>query len=111
MGLVGRGGDTGDGDFHFDAIVEAAEVDLAGCDAIAVRIEAQFAGGDDGDFELLNVGVGKARSIGKDAHSATGCGGEAFVVVEGEAEMERVFGHSQCSLARATSQASRQSGQ
>ena len=111
VGLFGWGRDAGDGDFDFDAIIEAEEVDLAGRGAIVVKAEAEFAGGDDGGFELLDVVVGEAGGVGEDPHGATRGGGEAFVVVEGEAEVERIFRHGYWLLAQATSQASRQSGQ
>jgi hypothetical protein len=111
FGLVGWGRDAGDGDFDFDAVVEAAETYLAGRLAIVVEVEAEFAGGDYGGFELLDVVVGEAGGVGEDAHGATrGCG-EAFVVVEGETKVERIFRHSYWLLAQATSQDSRQSGQ
>ena len=58
-----------------------------------VKIETEFAGRDDGDFELLDVGVRQTGGIGEDAHGPTRGGGEALVVVEGEAEMERIFRH------------------
>ena len=103
--------DAGDGDFDFDAVIEAAETYLAGRFTIGVKVEAEFAGGDDGDFELFDVVVGKPGGVGEDAHRATCGGGEAFVVVEGEAEVERIFRHGYWLLAQATSQASRQSGQ
>jgi hypothetical protein len=113
---VGVGGfgwrrDAGDGDFDFDAVVQAAETDLAGRVATIVKVEAEFAGWDYGDFELFDVFVGEAGGVGEDAHGATRSGGEAFVVVEGEAEVERIFRHGYWLLAQATSQASRQSGQ
>ena len=109
--FFGRGWDAGDGDFDFDAIVETAEADLAGRVAIVVKVEAEFAGGDDGGFELFDVVVGEAGGVGEDAHGATRGGGEAFVVIEGEAKVERIFRHGYWLLAQATSQASRQSGQ
>ena len=93
VGLFGGGWDAGDGDFHFDAVVEAAETYLAGRGGIVVKIEAQFAGGDDRGFELLDVVVGEAGGVGEDAHGATRGGGEAFVVVEGEAKVKRVLRH------------------
>ena len=111
MRLVGGRGDAGGRDFDFDAVVEAEEVDLAGRGATVVKIETKFAGGDDGNFELLNIVVGEACSIGKDAHGATGGGGETFVVIEGQAKVERILRHGYRLLAQATSQASRQSGQ
>jgi hypothetical protein len=111
LGVFGGRRDTGDGDFDFDAVVEAAETYLAGCFAIAMKIEAEFAGGDYGCFELFDVFVGEAGGIGEDAHGSTRGGGESFVVVEGEAEVERIFRHGYWLVAQATSQASRQSGQ
>ena len=111
VGFFGWRRDAGDADFDFDAIVEAEEIHLAGCGAIVVKAEAEFAGGDDGGFELLDSVIGKARRVGEDAHGATRSGGEAFVVVEGEAEMERIFRQGYWLLAQATSQDSRQSGQ
>jgi hypothetical protein len=111
FGLIGRRRDAGDGDFDFDAVVEAAETYLAGRLAIVVEVEAEFAGGDYGGFELFDVFVGEAGGVGEDAHGATCCCGEAFVVVEGEAEVERIFRHGYWLVAQATSQASRQSGQ
>ena len=111
MRFFGGRWDAGDGDFDFDAIVEAEEVDLAGRGAAVVKVEAEFAGGDYGGFELLDVFVGEAGGVGEDAHGATRGGGEAFVVVEGEAEVERIFRHGYSLVAQATSQASRQSGQ
>lgn len=111
MGFFGWGRDAGDGDFDFDAVVEATEADLAGRVAMVVKVEAEFAGGDNGGFELFDVVVGEAGGVGKDTHGATRRGGEAFVVVEGEAEVERIFRHGYWLLAQATSQASRQSGQ
>jgi hypothetical protein len=111
FGLIGGRRDAGDGDFDFDAIVEAEEVHLAGRGAIVVKAEAEFAGGDDGDFELIDNIVGEAGGVGEDAHGATRGGGEAFVVVEREAEVERIFRHGYRLLAQATSQDSRQSGQ
>jgi hypothetical protein len=109
--LVGRSGDARGRDFDFDAIIKAAEVDLAGRGAIVVEIETHLASGDNGDLKLLDVVVGQARGISKDAHGATGGGGETFVVVEGETKVERILGHGYRLLAQATSQASRQSGQ
>lgn len=109
--FFGGGWDAGDGDFDFDAVVEAAETYLAGCFAIVVKVEAEFASRDYGGLELLDVVVGEAGGVGEDAHGATRSGGEAFVVVEGEAEVERIFRHGYWLLAQATSQASRQSGQ
>jgi hypothetical protein len=111
FGLIGGGRDAGDGDFYFDAIVEAAETYLAGRDRILVKVEAEFAGGDDGCFELFDVFVGEAGGVGEDAHGATRGGGEAFVVIEGEAEVEGIFWHGYSLLAQETSQASRHSGQ
>jgi hypothetical protein len=111
LGFFGRGCNAGNGDFDLDAIIEAEESHLAGRGAIVVKVEAEFAGGDDGDFELLDVFVGEAGGIGEDAHGATRSGGEAFVVIEGEAKVERVFRHGYWLLAQETSQASRQSGQ
>jgi hypothetical protein len=111
MGFFGRGRHAGDGDFDFDAIIEAAEIDLAGRDATVVKIETQLAGGNDRSFELLDIVIGEAGGVGEDAHGASGGGGETFVVVEGESKVERVFRHGYCSVAQETSQASRQSGQ
>jgi hypothetical protein len=111
FGFFGWGCNAGDGDFDFDAIVQAEEVHLARRGAIVVKAEAEFTGGDDGGFELLDNVIGKARGVGEDAHGATRSGGEAFVVIEGEAEVERIFRHGYKLLAQATSQASRQSGQ
>jgi len=93
MRLISGRGDAGDRDFDLDAVVEAAEVDLARRFAIVVKIETELAGGDDRTLELLDIAVGQAGSIGEDAHSATGSGGKAFVVVESETKMERIFRH------------------
>jgi len=93
MRLISGRGDAGDRDFDLDAVVEAAEVDLARRFAIVVKIETEFAGGDDRNFKLLDIAVGQARGIGEDAHSPTGSGGQAFVVVESETKMERIFRH------------------
>ena len=109
--FFGGGWDAGDGNFDLDAVVEAAETYLAGCVAIVVKVEAEFAGGDHGGFELLDVVVGEAGGVSEDAHGATRGGGEAFVVIEGEAEVERIFRHGYWLLAQETSQASRHSGQ
>jgi len=76
-----------------------------------VKVEAEFAGGDDGGFELFDVVVGEAGGVGEDAHGTARGGGESFVVVEGEAEVERIFRHGYSLLAQETSQASRHSGQ
>lgn len=76
-----------------------------------MKIETELAGGDYGCLELFDVVVGEAGGVGEDAHGATRGGGEAFVVVEGEAEVEGIFRHGYWLLAQATSQASRQSGQ
>jgi hypothetical protein len=111
LGLFGGGRYAGDGDFDFDAIVEAEEIHLAGRGAIVVKVEAEFARGDYGGFELLDVVVGEAGGVGEDAHGATCGGGEAFVVVEREAKVERIFRHGYWLLAQETSQASRHSGQ
>ena len=111
FGLFGWGRDAGNGDFDFDAIVQAEEIHLARRGATVVKVEAEFAGGDYGDFELFDVVVGEAGGVGEDAHGATRSGSEAFVVIEGEAKMERIFRHGYRLLAQATSQASRQSGQ
>jgi hypothetical protein len=111
LGFFGRRLDAGDGDFDLDAIVEAEESNLAGRGAIVVKVEAEFAGGDDGGLELFDGVVGEAGGVGEDAHGATRSGGEAFVVIEGEAKMERIFRHGYRLLAQAMSQASRQSGQ
>lgn len=111
LGLFGGGGYAGDGDFNFDAIVEAAETYFAGRGGILVKVEAEFTRGDDGNFELLDVVIGQAGGIGEDAHGPTCGGGEAFVVIEGEAEMEGIFRHNYWVVAQETSQASRQSGQ
>jgi len=109
--FFGWGRDTGDSYFDFDAVVEAAETYLAGRVAAVVKVEAEFTGGDYGGFELLDVVVGQAGGVGEDAHGATRSGGEAFVVVEGEAEVKRIFRHGYWLLAQETSQASRHSGQ
>ena len=111
VGFFGWGCYTGDGDFDFDAIVQAEEIHLARRGAIVVKAEAEFAGRDDGGFELLDNVVRKAGGVGEDAHGSTRSGGEAFVVVEGEAKVKRIFRHGYRLLAQATSQASRQSGQ
>jgi hypothetical protein len=111
FGFFGWGCYAGDGDFDLDAIIEAEESYLAGRGAIVVKVETEFAGRDDGDFELFDVVVGEAGGVGEDAHGATRSGGEAFVVVEGEAKVERIFRHGYWLLAQETSQASRQSGQ
>ena len=111
FGLFGGRWDAGDGNFDLDAIVEAEESYLARRGGILVKAEAKFASGDYGDFELFDVVVGEAGGVGEDAHGATRSGGEAFVVIEGEAKMERIFRHGYRLLAQATSQASRQSGQ
>ena len=111
FGFFGGGLDAGDGDFDLDAIVESEESNLAGRGAIVVKVEAEFAGGDYGGLELLDNVVGEAGGVGEDAHGAARSGGEAFVVIEGEAEVERIFRHGYKLLAQATSQASRQSGQ
>jgi hypothetical protein len=111
VGFFGGGFDAGDGDFDLDAVIEAKESYLAGRGAIVVKVEAELAGGDYGGFELFDVVVGEAGGVGEDAHGATRGGGEAFVVVEGEAEVERIFRHGYWLLAQATSQDSRQSGQ
>jgi hypothetical protein len=105
------GRDARDGDFDLDAIVEAEESYLAGRGAIVVKAETELAGGDYGGFELFDDVVGEAGSVGEDSHGATCSGGEAFVVIEGEAKVERVFRHGYWLLAQETSQASRQSGQ
>jgi hypothetical protein len=111
LGFFGGGGDAGDCDFDLDAIVEAEESNLTGCGAIVKKIEAEFAGGNYGGFELLDDIVGETRGVGEDAHGATRSGGEAFVVIEGQAKVERVFRHGYWLLAQEMSQASRQSGQ
>jgi hypothetical protein len=111
FGLICWGRDAGDGDFDFDAVVEAAETYLAGRDAILVKVKAEFAGGDYGGLELLDVVVGEAGGVGENPHGATRSGGEAFVVVEGETKVERIFRHGYSLLAQETSQASRHSGQ
>ena len=111
IGLVGWRGDAGDGDFYLDAIVEAEESDLAGRGAIMVKVEAEFAGRDNGDFELLDVVVGEAGGVGEDAHGATCSGGEAFVVIERQPKVERIFRHGYVLVAQEMSQASRHSGQ
>jgi hypothetical protein len=111
FGFFGWGLNARDGNFDFDAIVQAEEIHLAGRGAIVVKAKAEFAGGDNGGFELLDNVVGEAGGVGEDAHGATRSGGEAFVVIEGEAKVERIFRHGYRLLAQATSQASRQSGQ
>jgi hypothetical protein len=111
LGFFGGGGYAGDRDFYLDAIVEAEKSYLAGRNGVLVKIETEFAGGDDGELELLDVVVGKAGGVGEDAHGATRSGGEAFVVVEGKAKVERVFRHGYVLVAQETSQASRHSGQ
>jgi hypothetical protein len=111
VGLIGGGRDAGNGDFDFDAVVEAAETYLAGRFAIVVKVKAEFAGGDYSGLELFDDFVGEAGGVGEDTHGATRGGGESFVVVKGEAEVERIFRHGYWLLAQATSQASRQSGQ
>jgi len=111
VGFFGWRRDAGDADFDFDAIVKAEEIHLAGRGAAVMKVEAEFAGGDDGGFELLDNVIGEAGGVGEDAHGATRGGGEAFVVIEGEAKVERIFRHGYRLLAQATSQASRQSGQ
>ena len=93
FGFFGRGCNAGNGDFDLDAIVEAEESYFTGRGAIVVKIEAEFAGGDDGGLELFDVVVGEAGGVGEDAHGATRSGGEAFVVIEGEAKVERIFRH------------------
>ena len=111
MRFFGGRWDAGDGDFDFDAIVQAEEIHLARRGAIVVKVEAKFAGGDDGGFELFDGVVGEAGGVGENAHGATRSGGEAFVVVEGEAKVKGIFRHGYWLLAQETSQASRHSGQ
>jgi hypothetical protein len=111
IGLIGWVRDAGDGDFDLDSIVEAEKRYLAGRGAIVVKVEAEFAGGDDGGFELLDVVVGEAGGVGEDAHGATRSGGEAFVVIEGQPKVKRVFRHGYVLVAQEMSQASRHSGQ
>jgi hypothetical protein len=111
FGLIGWGRDAGDGDFDLDAIVEAEESHLAGRGAIVVKVETEFAGGDNGGLELFDVVVGEAGGVGEDTHGATRSGSEAFVVIEGEAKVERVFRHGYWLVAQEMSQASRHSGQ
>jgi hypothetical protein len=111
VGFFGWRRDAGDGDFDFDAIVQAEEIHLTRRGTTVVKAEAEFAGGDDGGFELFDGVVGEAGGVGEDAHGSTRGGGEAFVVIEGEAEVERIFRHGYWLLAQETSQASRQSGQ
>jgi hypothetical protein len=111
LGFFGGGRDAGDRDFDLDAIVEAEKSNLAWRGAIVVKVEAEFAGRDDGGFELLDVVVRQAGGVGEDAHGATCSGGEAFVVIEGEAKVERIFRHGYWLVAQETSQASRHSGQ
>jgi hypothetical protein len=111
VGFFGGGRDAGDGDFDLDAIVEAEESHLAGRGAIVVKVETEFAGGDYGGFELLDVVVGEAGGVGEDAHGTTRGGGEPFVVIQGEAKVERVFRHGYWLVAQEMSQASRHSGQ
>ena len=111
FGFFGWGRNAGDGDFDFDAIVQAEEVHLAGCGTTVVKAKAKFTSGDYGRFELLDVFVGQAGGVSEDAHGTTRGGGEAFVVIEGEAEVERIFRHGYWLLAQETSQASRHSGQ
>ena len=53
----------------------------------------------------------KAGGVSEDPHGATCGGSEAFVVIEGEAKVQRVFRHGYRLLAQETSQASRHSGQ
>ena len=111
VGFFGWRRDARDADFDFDAIVQAEEIHLARRGAIVVKVEAEFAGRDDGGFELLDVVVGEAGGVGKDAHGATCSGGEAFVVIEGEAKVEGIFRHGYVLVAQEMSQASRHSGQ
>jgi hypothetical protein len=111
FGLIGWRRDAGDGDFDLDSIVEAQKRYLAGRGAIVVKVEAEFAGRDDGGFELLDVVVGEAGGVSEDAHGATRSGGEAFVVIEGQAKVERIFRHGYWLVAQEMSQASRHSGQ
>ena len=111
LGLFGGGRYAGDGDFDFDAIVQAEEIHLAGRGAIVVKVEAELAGGDDGELELLDDVVGEAGGVGEDPHGATCGGSEAFVVIEAETQVARIFRHGYWLLAQETSQASRDSGQ
>jgi hypothetical protein len=111
LGLFGGGCNARDGDFDLDAIVESKESYFTGRGAIVVKVEAELAGGDDGDFELFDDVVGEAGGVGEDTHGATRGGGEAFVVIEGETQVERIFLHGYWLLAQETSQASRHSGQ
>jgi len=111
MGLFRGGGDARDRDFDFDAIAEAKEVDLAGRGAAIIKVETEFAGGDNGGFELLDVLIGEASGVGEYAHGATRSGGEAFVVIEGEAKVKGIFRHGYWLGAQEMSQASRHSGQ
>jgi hypothetical protein len=75
VGFFGGGSYAGNGDFDLDAIVEAEESYFTGRGAIVVKIETEFAGGDYGDFELVDRGVGEAGGVGEDAHGATRGGG------------------------------------
>jgi hypothetical protein len=110
-GLFGWRRDAGDSDFDLNAIVESKESYFTGRGAIVVKVEAELAGGDDGELELLDDVVGEAGGVGEDPHGATCGGSEAFVVIEGETQVERIFRHGYWLLAQETSQASRHSGQ
>jgi hypothetical protein len=108
--LVGGGGLlAGDGKFNLDAVVVAFKSDVASVSGL-VKGERIFAGGQDGGLELENYVVGQTGGIGEVAGSSASGSSQAGVWIEKQANMERM-GHGQVLEARATSQASRHSGQ
>jgi len=101
---------AGEEEFDLEAIVAAFEGDFTGGGRV-VGVETVNAGGDDGGLQLKNEFGLQASGIGEVADGATGGGGEAGVRIQREAKVKWVGGHGYLLEARATSQASRHSGQ
>ena len=74
-------------------------------------MKAMFASRDDGGLKLQDHGVAQARGIREIARRSADGGNQAFVWIHANRDLVRKAGHGYALAARATSHASRQSGQ
>lgn len=101
---------SGEADADFEAVIEALEGHAA-MGSRGVAGEAVLAGGDDGGLQGKDAFILEAGGIGEVAGGAAGGGGQADVCVHFKVNALGVVRHGYRLPARATSQASRQSGQ
>jgi hypothetical protein len=98
------------GNFHFNAILRAPERNCATFRRI-VALEAEPASRNDRILKLQNDVVIETSDVGQVARGPTHRRHQAVIMVHTDANHMRAIAHGYRSLARATSHASRQSGQ